>query len=516
MNVISNNLVSYLPCIEYIESKLDRSKSLHVYEDLNETLTYLKSDIHQSLTDSQLSLRELAKKVFLFKQLRYKLKNIALKIHDKAVQGCLVDTICEDILPGLKEKEKRYELELKQGCRLPQAVNYQREMARIRNYAMEDLQLHICEEGDANDGEKQVFNLIMEKLTDEELKGFDYQELEGASEIYSVLAYSEVLEIYRGLFSSKSLKYKALTNLLTKQNQAAALAQKTILLKGERFHRSKKSSDEYTRKEDKEKLIQYYKLLSDVKNLTPNSRLPIKCKEMPLAIIIHDISQEILESIRQLDYNDYTFFCLGSRKHSVTLEIRRQLNDQGKDEYLFVNFNTGEGVDNPIKSHQLEKEKNGEYIVKPLCINKLSLEAFEYDFLESMVSLILCLDATEDIYALEQAYLVDKHGGQWENDWGNWYPLQKRGSCSYSSLEFCLNSHLDISDKTNMDTIKADLAISKQTKIVEWRHKQCLEASQKLAKDNPELQRLKEKLDQSKKILQLISTCLMRIGSGII
>lgn len=328
--------------------------------------------------------------------------------------------------------------------------------------------------------EKEIFHLVLDRTKLCRSKEINVVKLKGSSEVYSTKSYSQVLKNYErklaSLQQNQSAEGQKISILLDNCLKAYAISQKTFFLTREsNFKLSPMQLQDYWRL--------YYKTLSTA--ILINSRIAdsqvkmakihadfkqifetYNCTHTPLALLIHDVCKDIMQRIHDLKVDEYAFFCLGHHVHQIVIEIERTSSDDRS--YLLKVFNTGEGVYNSIYPHEESSDMGLEY-ARPLCIDNLSLEAFSYPFIEKLVYLVLKSTDANDFYALLQDFLIRQHQGRWQAHLGEWYPLQIRGTCSYTALDVCIQSHLNWEMSCRFEIIKADMALDKQSRVLAWR-----------------------------------------------
>ncbi len=169
-------------------------------------------------------------------------------------------------------------------------------------------------------------------------------------------------------------------------------------------------------------------------------------KKLSEEALISALSKAIIDQNKALTKpGDFAIINAGSFGHSIIIEFKKE--EDGT--YSAAIFNTGLGANH----HTIvESNKNGRIqAIKPFKIGGLKHEDItNYDFIAGIIEAKMKPAPTskEEVANIRTLYhdfkhqLITEAKGQDMSDSCKSFPLQKRGTCSYSSIEAWLMSHL--------------------------------------------------------------------------
>jgi hypothetical protein len=462
----------------------ERGHALFAFSSLQDRVVYL------------VTFKQIKQKIITLKKRRY------IKLHDCNPQKVL-DKVHKTILAA--------ESNLKRSERLP--VDYGDTLKEDKKETIKKLTLRI--ENPNEDAyicaEKEVFHLVLDKESKDNLKSVDVNRLEGREVSSAILSVIYVLkkslrqqsrvirdgqfilleELQNALRWAQKMEkchdapvssgyYRALTTtapLLTRidqikeelRNQQVSVSQETVLGK---LSNSERQQWELFEKETK------------VGGKNP----PIR------SVLLNDICWDILDSIERMKPDDYRFIPLGTKDHCLILAVFcYELNNA-----LFYNFyvyNTGEGV-----NYHLQKEKEGVEYVKPLTFLAIDKKSLTYDFFEHLVNESVFGTSIDKVYQI-LLNLVKERKAYQMTSLGSWHPEQGHGTCTQTALEMACFSRLIQTEIQTYEKIKAKVAFHKQKQIVN-KLKQLF--SQHLNGLESQRKKISTRLEQSKSILKLV------------
>lgn len=176
--------------------------------------------------------------------------------------------------------------------------------------------------------------------------------------------------------------------------------------------------------------------------------------------------------------------------HSIIHRIQKDLDET----YSFIVFNTGQGV---VGNHEIE-DVNGVSYVYPLVISGLSFShVTNAKFLKAIISKQVIPTnrverAIKEIYQAINKYLVVEGNGIQQLRLGIWYPMQIKGTCSYSSTNMGLAQDLSFQHLHEFKKLSAITMLKQFNKIQK--------ASQKVSKD------LQKKLKMMERLRDLLAS----------
>lgn len=221
---------------------------------------------------------------------------------------------------------------------------------------------------------------------------------------------------------------------------------------------------------------------------------------VPRSILIQDISWDLVTKFKNLKPEEYMFLPLGTRTHSIFVELRAEKLSSEKMTYSCQIFN----MDNEIlKWHSIKKEDQSNWFyVKPLTIKRIEKQAFPYEFFRKLAQCTLKAEETKDFYCVIEDYLIKKGNGKVYKELGHWHLLPKRGTCSFSTAEMGIFEHLDQLDIKKVRLTKTIRAVYKQGKIIQKQKEQLGISKEWVYKKIPFKSQVIKKLRQSIKLLE--------------
>lgn len=386
-----------------------------------------------------------------------------------------------------------------------------------RNHYLQKIRdrLHIKDPNDVKYAEKEYFHLLGNQLKLNQWKRAQVVTYEGSKEIYSLSSWQDVLRlmVQNGAKNSTRQVCQNLLDVLDKVE--------SIFLKVSFAYKMLSNPERKSEAELESDYIKQYDRCYNVQDpYTPTTerkeefdwlfQLSSKC-HVPQETIINELVWDILETIDGLKAGEYTLIPLGTANHAILVKLDcvapAAANFEG--EYDYTIFNTGDGVGH---WHTIDPAKTS---ALPFMIQKLPKVAFSYTFFAHLLKIAFTDKTATGFYTAHRTYLQYLSKGFDVNKVGKFYPLQKLGTCCYSSLEVWIHSHFSRAEIQELDRIKAEYAVAKQERAVHLlsTNPQTMQKSlsckkRKVVKDpdgQPQAKKLKESvslLEMGKKIIE--------------
>jgi hypothetical protein len=452
----------------------------------------------------------IAHRVVQLRNLQMKISNIRNRILKLKRPHYFTKKIQKKILPPLSKRIKEVKQYIGSIDRLP----FNAGMARDNFFNNVNQKLQLTSGKETESAEIEFFHLLGNSLDSRGLKEINIDPYEGSDEISSLVSWSQIISQF--ILEGRPIDVFIGKIVLDLIQKATPIALKTSYV----YSLPNKKSLDVTKQEDtfyqdfeefsKEKerasaAVSPNSIVSSDDNFSRKYTLNEK-NQIPLHVLMNEIAWDIGESINQIKILESRVFILGTRRHSIVIQITcmqtpSKICPQGHFKYKI--FNTGNGVQN----HRTKVE-GGETRVKPVTFHDLPRSAFSYFFISELVRLTLQESTVDEFYKLHDQVLVGEAGGRKDLDNGAWYLTQIYGTCVYSAFEAFIQSYLSDEQIKHVELIKAKMSTNKQKKVITILEQETQEANwitvtKKGNVVSPTFTKKKRKLEENKLLLDL-------------
>lgn len=400
------------------------------------------------------NLNNTVNRIVSFDKIDYKIIKIKNSILDLPTPKYFTYKLKNDVIPVLRKQLCALDDQLGSEERLPFSIGQERDdfYEEVKN-AIE------CKKQDYIDVEREYFHLLGNFLDEKKLDSMtDIDFYTGSLELYSLISWSHILRAW--IKEGDEAEKEVGDHLLKMIEKSIPLSIKLSFI---HQHPDFYELGEFSTK------TSYYRDLEKVlggKSSRDNflSKYSLKLKQrcsIPLKVLENELASDILEAIDRMDEGQSQIFVLGIRSHRVTIQIncmKLPAADSPAGEYQYKIFNTGSGVS---RFHYIEKE-----LVHPLVFRNIPKHALDYFFFYDLIDLALASKSIETFYDLHDSVLVEMGGAEKDFYSEPGHFIQKRGTCSYSSVEAWINSYLTSEQIEHLRHITALYSTSKQRKVV--------------------------------------------------
>lgn len=318
--------------------------------------------------------------------------------------------------------------------------------------------------------EKEYFHLLGDELDDRQLTSINLHHYEGFFEVYSLESWSRIISRFIRVGTDQERVIGSVILNILKKAQPIALKTSFVYYFPQMTKLNQQLDHSYYQDFIKTQLKYSDKTIQTNQEKFDNKYILNKNCPIPSKAIINEIAWDMLEKLDQLRVGQTQLFMLGLRLHSIAVTVMcSSLSLSGK-QYVYKIYNTSK---TGVCLFHRTKRINQKIFARPFVIRQLHREAFSYLFMEKLVAFTYSSFYKErQFYELHHEFLIETAGGIKDLDSEKWYPIQKHGICSYTSVEAWIKSYLSEGGMRHLAWSKALYAVNKQQKIVNfWKAK---------------------------------------------